>query len=199
MTKHYKYQLKKLSELKEYDANSRTHSPEQIEQLQRSIKEFGFTSPVLFDENNILVAGHARCIAAANLGMNEVPAIFVDGLTAEQRSALVITDNKLALSAGWNFDALRSELNFLEDAGFDVSLTGFDIEDFNMDDDLFDEGDYDEVTGEPKKTDEGYSEFAIVMPYDEKVSLVSKLNKIKTEKGLETNYEAMAILVQSYD
>ena len=154
MTKHYKYQLKKLSELKEYDANSRTHSPEQIEQLQRSIKEFGFTSPVLFDENNILVAGHARCIAAANLGMNEVPAIFVDGLTAEQRSALVIADNKLALNAGWNFDALKSEMGFLNDAGYDLDLTGFD------------ETEIESFIGEPDAFDNDFSNNGVIIQYN---------------------------------
>lgn len=196
---HYKHKIQKLSTLKEYEQNSRTHSPEQIDQIVESIKEFGFTNPVIVDENNILIAGHARCMAAGKMGLTDVPTIVADGLSQEQKSALVIADNKLALAAGWNFDALRSELNFLDEAGFDVSLTGFDIDDFNMDDDLFDEGDYDEVTGEPKKTDEGFSEFAIVMPSEDKIYLMGKLKKIKEEHSLDTNYEALKVLMSKYD
>lgn len=197
--KHYEHKIQSLSVLQEYESNSRTHSEEQIAQLQASIEEFGFTNPVLVDENNVLIAGHARCIAAAQSGLREVPTIIATGLSQEQKSALVIADNKLALNAGWNFDALRSELNFLNDAGYNVDLTGFDISDFDMDDDLFDEGNYDEVTGEPKKTDEGFSEFAVVMPSEDKIQLMGKLKKIKQEHSLDTNYEALKVLMSKYD
>lgn len=141
--KHYKHIIKKLSDINEYESNSRTHSTEQVEQLARSIKVFGFTNPVLIDENSTIIAGHARCMAAAQLGMTDVPCVVVTGLDQHQKAALVIADNKLALNAGWDFDALKAELNFLDDAGFDLSLTGFDDTEIG---DLMEFGDFDAGT-----------------------------------------------------
>jgi len=93
-----------------YALNSRTHSDSQVAQIAGSIREFGFTNPVLVDEDNNLIAGHGRLMAARQLGLNDVPAIVVTGLTSERRRALVIADNKLALNAEWDMDALTTEL-----------------------------------------------------------------------------------------
>lgn len=123
--KSREYKEIKIDELVKYSNNSRTHSDEQIDEIKNSIKEFGFTNPILIDEKNTIIAGHARLEAAKELGMKEVPTILVDGLNNEQRAALVIADNKLALNAGWDFDILKIELSFLKDEGFDLALTGF--------------------------------------------------------------------------
>lgn len=112
--------------IKAYERNSRTHSKEQIEQLKKSITEFGFTNPVLLDEDNELIAGHGRMEAARALGMTEVPAIRLKGLTEAQRAALRIADNSLALNAGWDVDALREELKSLKDADFNAAFLGID-------------------------------------------------------------------------
>jgi hypothetical protein len=113
-----------------YASNSRTHSEEQVAQIAASIREFGFTNPVLVDNDNGIIAGHGRVMAARKLGLAEVPCIRLSYLTETQRKAYIIADNKLALNAGWDLDLLKIELAGLrEEDGFDLSLTGFnDIE-----------------------------------------------------------------------
>ena len=124
--KPHEFKVKKLADLTGYESNSRTHSNEQIGQIEKSITTFGFTNPVLIDEKNGIIAGHGRVLAAANLGMKDVPCMVIDGLDQHSKAALVITDNKLALNAGWNYDALKSEIGFLQDVDFDLDLLGFD-------------------------------------------------------------------------
>jgi DNA modification methylase len=108
-----------------YARNARTHSDAQVAQIAGSIREFGWTNPVLIDEEGGLIAGHGRVLAARKLGMAEVPAITIAGLTKSQKRALVIADNKLALNAGWDDELLRLELAELRDDGFELGLTGF--------------------------------------------------------------------------
>ena len=115
----------RVGELKQYEKNSRTHSAEQIKQIERSINEFGFTNPILVDENSEIIAGHGRLEAAKNLKLEMVPTITLEGLTQEQKKAYVIADNQLSLNAGWDFSILSEELNMLDDIGFDISLLGF--------------------------------------------------------------------------
>ena len=109
-----------------YVNNSRTHSAEQVTQVASSIKEFGFTNPILLDESNSIIAGHGRLLAAQKLGMDEVPTITLVGLTEAQRKAYVIADNQLALNSGWDLDSLRVEIERLEELDFDLSLLGFE-------------------------------------------------------------------------
>jgi len=109
-----------------YARNSRTHSDEQIAQVAASIKEFGWTNPILIDENNVIIAGHGRLMAAQRLGFELVPTIKLENLTEAQKRAYVIADNKLALNAGWDADMLAVEIEELLDQGFDLDLTGFD-------------------------------------------------------------------------
>jgi ParB-like chromosome segregation protein Spo0J len=108
-----------------YARNSRTHSPEQVAQIAASIREFGFTNPVLIDANNTLIAGHGRVMAAQQLGLASVPAIRLAHLSDAQRRAYVIADNQLALNAGWDMSALARELEDLSGEGFDIDLLGF--------------------------------------------------------------------------
>jgi DNA modification methylase len=109
-----------------YARNSRTHSDEQVQQIMGSIKEFGFTNPVLVDGDGVIIAGHGRTMAAQRLGMKEVPCLRLAYLTEAQKRAYVIADNKLALNAGWDDEMLALELRNLRDEDFDLSLTGFD-------------------------------------------------------------------------
>ena len=115
-----------IADLIPYARNSRTHSDEQVAQIAASIHEFGFTNPVLIDEDGGIIAGHGRTLAAQRLKMTEVPTILLAGLTPAQKRAYVIADNKLALNAGWDIDFLKVELADLSSEGFDLSLTGFD-------------------------------------------------------------------------
>ena len=108
-----------------YARNSRTHSPEQVAQIAASIKEFGFTNPVLIDANNTLIAGHGRVMAAQSIGVATVPAIRLAHLTDAQRRAYVIADNKLAENAGWDMATLAREVEDLTADGFELDLLGF--------------------------------------------------------------------------
>lgn len=120
------YKKTKVEDLIPYALNSRTHSDEQVAQIAASIKEFGFTNPILIDETNGVIAGHGRLLAARKLGLDEVPTIVLSGLSDAQKRAYVIADNKIALNASWDFELLKVELADLELSGFDISLTGFD-------------------------------------------------------------------------
>ena len=129
MTPHLPDRIERLplEKLIPYAKNSRTHSDEQVAQIAASIREFGFTNPVLIDELDGIIAGHCRVLAARKLGLAEVPCIRLAHLTEAQRRAYVIADNKLALNAGWDEALLRVELVSLrDDHGFDLELTGFD-------------------------------------------------------------------------
>lgn len=108
-----------------YVSNARTHSDEQVAQIAASIKEFGFTNPVLVDGSNGIIAGHGRVLAARKLGMTEVPTIELGYLTDAQRRAYILADNKLAMNAGWDDDLLRVELVGLQSDDFDLALIGF--------------------------------------------------------------------------
>jgi len=117
-----------VSTLKPFSKNSRTHSDEQIDQLVNSINEFGFTNPLLIDSDNTIIAGHCRLLAAKKLGLDDVPCVVLDDLTDIQKRALVIADNKLALNAGWDTTILIKEIQALQDASFDIELTGFGLD-----------------------------------------------------------------------
>ena len=121
----HSYGTRPTAALRPYERNARTHSPEQVAQIAASMREFGFTNPLLVDEQDRVIAGHGRLAAAQSLGLVEVPVIVVAGLTDAQRRALVLADNKLALNAGWDIDLLKAELADLKLEGFDLGLTGF--------------------------------------------------------------------------
>jgi len=131
---------KKIKDLIPYVNNSRTHSVEQVQQIAASITEFGFTNPILLDEDNSIVAGHGRLMGANLLNMNEVPTITLTGLSKAQKKAYVIADNKLALNSGWDEDILQLELAELGELNFDYSNLGFDF-DFDIDS-IDDEAEY---------------------------------------------------------
>lgn len=116
----------KTADLVPYARNSRTHSPEQVAQIAGSIREFGFTNPILIDAENGIIAGHGRVMGAQKLGIAEVPCIRLSHLSDTQRRAYVIADNKLALNAGWDEEMLGLELADLREADYDLSLIGFD-------------------------------------------------------------------------
>ena len=114
-----------LADLVPYARNARTHSEDQIEQLAASITEWGWTMPVLIDEGGMIIAGHGRVLAAAKLGIGEVPIMIARGWSDEQKRAYVLADNKLTLNAGWDDGLMRLELTDLASAGFEIPLMGF--------------------------------------------------------------------------
>ena len=118
-----------VERLRPFERNARTHSAEQLAQLQASIRQFGFTAPILVDGDAGILAGHGRLEAAKALGMAEVPVVVLDHMSPEQRRAYVIADNKLAEKAGWDDAQLAAELNELLAASFDMASMGFSEED----------------------------------------------------------------------
>jgi DNA modification methylase len=129
-----------------YVRNARTHSAEQVAQVAASIIEFGWTNPILVGADSVVIAGHARLLAARKLGMTEVPVIVLGHLSEAQRRALVLTDNKLALNAGWDMEMLRAELDSLEDEGFNLEVIGFSDEELE------------EILRDPEETNEGLTD-----------------------------------------
>jgi 16S rRNA G966 N2-methylase RsmD len=122
---------KKVTELIPYVKNSRTHSDEQVAQIAASIKEFGWTNPILVDGSNGIIAGHGRLMAARKLGFKEVPTIELADLTETQKKAYIIADNRLALNAGWDNEMLTIELNDLLADGFALEILGFDTKELD--------------------------------------------------------------------
>lgn len=119
-------QLVSITKLVPYVNNARTHSPEQINKLRSSLREFGFINPVIIDRDFGVIAGHGRILAAKEEGIAEVPCVFADHLTEAQKKAYIIADNRMAMDAGWDEELLRVEIEALQAEAFDLSLTGFD-------------------------------------------------------------------------
>lgn len=119
-------QLVSITKLVPYVNNARTHSPEQINKLRSSLREFGFINPVIIDRDYGIIAGHGRVLAAKEEGITEVPCVFADFLSDAQKKAYILADNRMALDAGWDEEMLRVEIESLQDADFDIGLTGFD-------------------------------------------------------------------------
>jgi DNA modification methylase len=148
-------QTKKVSDLIPYINNSRTHSDEQINQIISSIKEFGFTNPILLEEENGIIAGHGRLIAVRKMGWSEVPCVTIKGLTKTQIKALNIADNQIALNAGWDLDKLKLEVKGLDEEDFNLDILGFNknqIDDFLFEEviGLTDEDSVPEIKEDPK-------------------------------------------------
>ena len=135
-------QLVPISKLVPYVNNARTHSPEQVMKLRSSLREFGFINPIIIDRDYGIIAGHGRLFAAKEEGITEVPCVFVDYLTEAQKKAYILADNRMAMDAGWDEDLLRIEIESLQAADFNTSLTGFDEKELA---DLFSAGNESEV------------------------------------------------------
>ena len=123
-----------VAALRPYARNPRTHSSKQIQQIANSIREFGFTNPVLVDADGGVIAGHGRIEAAKLLGIGEVPTIRLDHMTEAQKRAYVVADNRLAENAGWDRDLLALELQYLSDLDldFDATITGFETPEIDV-------------------------------------------------------------------
>jgi ParB-like chromosome segregation protein Spo0J len=134
-----KVERRKVADLIPYARNSRLHSDAQVAQIAASIREWGWTMPILVDEVGNVIAGHGRIMAAQKLGLEDVPCMTATGWSEAKRRAYVIADNKLALNSSWEMDALKLEMQDLDAMGFDLTLTGFDLGEMTA---LFDEPDF---------------------------------------------------------
>ena len=151
-------QLVNINKLIPYANNARTHSPEQINKLRSSLREFGFINPIIIDRDYNIIAGHGRVMAAREENLKEVPCVFADHLTEAQKKAYIIADNRMALDAGWDEEMLRVELESLSDQAFDLSFTGFDQDELEK---LFRDENQEKVTEDDFDVDEELSKPAI--------------------------------------
>jgi hypothetical protein len=196
-------EMVKLTEVKTYGRNSRTHNKEQVKQIAESISEFGFTNPVLVDSDNVLIAGHGRLEASRRLGLKEIPAIRLPNLTEDQKKALRIADNKLALNAGWDEELLRVELQELKDSDYNLDLVGFSEKEL---DELFGgESDSDETytakiespVYEPKM--EEPPEIQILCDTEKYKSLIKEIDASNIDEGIKEFLRMSATRHLSFD
>ena len=203
---------KNIDDLIPYVNNTRTHSEEQVNQIASSIKEFGFTNPVLIDEQGGLIAGHGRVMGAKKLGFKEVPTIALNNLTEAQKKAYIIADNKLALNAGWDEELLKLEIEALQDMDFNIDLLGFsddELKDFDLgiEDEMIinDDNPYSQKVEIPTYEPDGEKPSFSEMYEDEKVlKLIDKIEnssvdneikqflKLSAYRHLRFNYEKIA-------
>lgn len=183
--KKYKMLEKKVSDLIPYVNNSRVHDEEQIIQICSSIKEFGFTNPVLIDEDNGIIAGHGRLMAAKKLNLKTIPCIVLAGLSEAQKKAYVIADNSIALNSSWNMEVLSREVEALQAEDFDLNLLGFK-DDFMVS--LFDDP---EPVPEQKPNGEEYTEiFNILVECDSEAHQQEIYDEL-TQKGLKCRVQSL--------
>ncbi len=138
-----------IASLTPYASNARTHTDEQVKQIAASMREWGWTNPILVDEAGVIIAGHGRLSAAQSLGWGEAPVMVATGWTEAQKRAYTLADNQLAMNAGWDFGLLATELHGLDDAGFDLDLLGFSDVDALMADKTVGETDPDDIPEAP--------------------------------------------------
>lgn len=174
-----RFEMISVSTLKPYANNARTHSPEQINKLRTSIREFGFVNPCLIDRDNMIIAGHGRVEAAKAEGIKEVPCVFVEHLTDAQKRAYIIADNKLAELAGWDADMLKIELASLEEIGFNAEITGFSVDEWK---------EYTKPDQEPKHEEvKPYDRHHILVSCDASMSpcVMQIINQLQSVEGVE--------------
>lgn len=172
--RNMKVETRKIEELLPYAKNSRTHSDFQVNQIASSIKEFGFTNPVLITTDGEIIAGHGRVLAAMRLRMDEVPCITLGHLTDTQRRAYVIADNQLALNAGWDYEMLNTELDFLREESFNLDLLGFPSLDFENKDE-------EEMSTEVEEESESKKEFLIIIECLDEMEQREQYERLTTE------------------
>lgn len=201
-----------IDRLQPYARNPRTHSKDQVVKIARSIKEFGFTNPILVDSEHGIIAGHGRLMAAKSLGMIEVPVIELTHLTPAQRRAYMIADNKLPNEAGWDNQLLYDMLEELKSEQFDVTLTGFSESDLQR---LADDLDEQELAGmagdnvgqdttaneggrEKTSASTGLVPFSAVIEVSQRDQIFSAIKIAKEAHGVESTGEALFIICREW-
>ena len=187
MSKDYQYTKINIDENKPYERNARIHSSKQIKQIMEAIKAFGFTNPLLIDDENNLIAGHGRLEAVKQLNiidfkdnpLKELPAIVISGLSEADKKALIIADNKIAENASWDYDLLQAEFQELEAINYDLDLMGFD----NLDEILGADIDAEQETKEIKEV-EINQKYELLIKCKDESELEQAYNE-NIEKGYE--------------
>jgi len=184
-----------------YARNARTHSEAQVAQLAAAIREWGWTVPVLIDEDGTLIAGHGRVLAARLLELPDVPVMVARGWSEAKKAAYVLADNKLAENAGWDQDLLRVELDGLIEAGFNVGLTGFSLDDLSeLATELDDLGGLDQLTspnsGESKTLQLTFANKRVPLTQGEQDWLTAQLEAHVNEFGMTSGFIEQTLRVR---
>ncbi|HAV1412746.1 ParB/Srx family N-terminal domain-containing protein [Vibrio parahaemolyticus] len=205
-TDFYKHQVRKVVGLKEYAQNPNIHDDANVNEIANSIREFGFTQPVLIDENSVILAGHGRVMAAKRLGMSEVPCIVLEGLTDTQKKAYVIADNKLAENSVWDEKLLAGLVEELINEDFCIETIGYDQDELDL---LLKEytdtpfnlagGQSEKKTKERKITDDKYVQFECIMEVANKKKLVQVLNEVQQHGKFESKELALMELIKLWE
>jgi hypothetical protein len=183
MNAHHEVILIPVWDLKPYENNARTHSDEQVEQLTKSIKQFGFNNPILVQEDLTVVAGHGRLLAAKKLGLEKVPVIKLRHLSKEQVKAYVLADNKLALNAGWDDELLKAELMAIQEAGeVDMAAIGFSDEEMKA---LIEGVEVEEETNSERPSYSKKVDTPIYSPKGDKPELGELVNPAKAQELID--------------
>ena len=197
-----------VQELIPYERNPKIHSEQQISQIAESIREWGWTVPVVIDDKGNLLAGHGRLYAAESLGITEVPCVVAADWTEEQKKAYIIADNKVQENSSWDFSLLSAEIQNLSDQGFNLDKLGLSETDIsflgNLSPDEEFKFDYtppeisesnSTVSDGPSKTTEGYVEFAVVLEEADKKRLMDEINQVKSDHQIESTADALMVIV----
>lgn len=206
----------KIGKILPYAQNARTHSESQVQDIVRSISEFGFVNPCIVDEEGNLISGHGRVMAANELGMKDVPVVRLSHLNKDQVKALRLADNRISLSSHWDFEKLADELSALAETNFDLSVTGFDSQELeallsNANSILphipieggegrgIPNNNNDELQRvQPKSSDDKHSTFEIIMVHTNKIQLVEVLDKVRQENALPKIEDALMLILNYY-
>lgn len=190
-----------LESLQPYERNSRHHSAEQVERICQSMKEFGFTNPILVDGENGIIAGHGRLEAAKKLGLKEVPVIQLGHLTDEQKRAYVIADNKMAELSHWNMETLKSELSELKELNFDLNMTGFQsfeidsLLNVDLNDVGFDLPENDKKSGSDEQVPtEGFKQVTLLYKPDEHEEYLQLIKEFRSQHDADSKSTAEIVL-----
>jgi ParB-like chromosome segregation protein Spo0J len=207
MTK-LKIEYRSTKDLIPYVNNSRTHDENQVLQIASSIKEFGFTNPILVDGDKGVIAGHGRLQAAKLLNIDSVPVMELQHLTPAKKKAYVIADNKLALNAGWDIELLHLEMDGLREFNYDLSLTGFSEDDLTRlsnDVDLIrmrDMADHSDGSSTSDSDSGRHKEelfpFSVMIDHDQRETIFQALRKAKQDHDLENSSQAIWAICKEY-
>jgi hypothetical protein len=198
--KNIEIETLQTADLIPYARNARTHSDAQVAQIAGSIREFGFTNPVLIDRENGIIAGHGRVLAAQKLALNKVPCIRLGYLNEKQKRAYIIADNKLALNAGWDEEMLGIELADLREADFDLGLLGFDESELGSFD--VEEGDMPELSSDDKQP---FQQMTFTVHDEQAEDVQAAMTKAKfmghgeSAVNENSNGNALAFICQSFN
>lgn len=178
-----------IDEIKESNYNSRIHSEAQVEKIANSIAEFGFVNPIIIDDENEIIAGHGRFMAAKHLNLNEVPTIKLTHLTDDKKRAFIIADNKIALSGEWDYDMLKEEFDIILKSEMDIDLLGFNRK---FIDSMFKEKDADVKVVHKLKT------LKINFDADDYDTTLDSMNDIMDKEGCVDHEEVLVRLLDFY-